>query len=199
MSVTDIVTFMPSVLERLYPVAEARAGLFTTAQARAVGVSRRMLTHHAASGLLERRSHGIYRLTHFPEQRFTDLVEIVLWAGADAAISHESALAVYDLADVMPTATNVTLPRRFRGRRTGVIVHMRELDDADRTVRDAVRVTSVERTILDVARDGDPDLAKRAAAEALERGLTTTSRLKRYLDSHDVRGVLPSDRTRGPR
>lgn len=199
MSVTGIVTFMPAVQERLYTLAEDQAGLFTTSQAEEAGISRRMLSHYARTGLIERRSHGIYRLRLFPHQRFEDLIETTLWAGEGSTISHESALAVYDLADAMPSLIHLTVPRRFRGKRAGVLVHRKPLTDSERTVREAVPVTTIERTVVDVLQDGDPDVARRAAIDALHAGLTTRNQLERALDSRRIDAkllVLPEERGR---
>lgn len=63
-----------------------------------MGISYRQLSYHAASGALERASHGIYRLIDYPAHPHGDMIAVTLWAGPDSAISHESALAVYALA-----------------------------------------------------------------------------------------------------
>ena len=164
--------------DELYVVAETRAGYFTTAQAAEAGYSRALLAHHAASGNLERVDHGIYRLRRYPESPHADLVVASLRAGDAAAISHESALALWDLSDVMPFEVHVTVPRTASRRRPGLRLHTGALGEGDVTEREGVRVTTVERTIADVARSGLPDeLVLQAIDEALERGLTTRARL----------------------
>lgn len=163
----------------LYRVAETRAGYFTTAQAADAGYSRALLAHHAASGNLERVDHGIYRLRRYPESPHADLVVASLRAGDAAAISHESALALWDLSDVMPAQVHVTVPRTSSRRRPGLRLHTGTLGENDVTEREGVRVTTVERTIADVARSGLSDeLVLQAMGEALERGLTTRIRLQ---------------------
>lgn len=172
---------MRTTLEAIADLADEHAGYFTTAEAAAGGVSRRALSHHASTGTLDRVEYGIYRLRRYPAQRFEDLVVVTLWAGPDSGISHESALVVHDLGDAMPAVTHVTVPRPFRGHRAGVIVHDESLEEGERVVIDAVPVTTVERTLLDVARSADPALVRAAAQEALQRGLTTRRRLGRSL------------------
>jgi predicted transcriptional regulator of viral defense system len=165
--------------DELYLVAETRAGYFTTAQAADAGYSRALLAHHAASGSLERVDHGIYRLRRYPESPHADLVVASLRAGDAAAISHESALALWDLSDVMPFEIHVTMPRTASRRRPGLRLHTSALGEDDVTERDGVRVTTVERTIADVARSGlSSELVLQAIGEALERGLTTRARLQ---------------------
>jgi len=76
-----------------------------------------------------------------------------------AVVSHESALALLDLSDVIPKAVHLTVPRSRRHLPTipGVKVHTttRPLGAGDVVERDGVRVTSAARTILDAAGAGD--------------------------------------------
>jgi predicted transcriptional regulator of viral defense system len=181
---------VPTTLDRFAELADVHAGYFTTAEAAAMGLSRRLLSHHATAGTLERVDHGIYRLRLYPASRFEDLIVAALWAGPDAAISHESALVVHGLGDAMPPVVHVTVPRPFRGRRPGVLVHHRPLDAGDRVVVDAVPVTSVERTLVDVAESSDPGLVRTAVDEALEHGRTTRRRLERVVSDSAIRERL---------
>ena len=167
--------------DALYLAAETRAGYFTTAQAADAGYSRALLAHHAAAGNLERVDHGIYRLKRYPESPYADLVVASLRAGESAAVSHESALALWELSDVLPGEVHVTVPRTASRRRSGLRLHTSALAAEEITERDGVRVTTVERTIADVARSGLSDeLVLQAIDEALGRGLTTSARLGEY-------------------
>jgi len=172
-------------IEVLYHLAEPRAGYFTTAQAGDVGVSRQQLSYLARTGSIERVAHGIYRLVRFPAQRFEDVIVACLWADDDAAASHDTALAVYELTDAMPTRIHVTVPRPFRGQRRGVVVHVAPLDPSERTSRASVPVTTVERTIADVAQQSGTAAAVEAATQAIERGLGTRRRLRDALGDRD--------------
>jgi len=174
-------TFMSSSVDVLYRLAEPRAGYFTTAQARDVDVSRQQLHYLARTGSIDRVAHGIYRLRRFPAQRFEDVIVACLWAGEDAAASHDTALAVYELTDAMPARIHVTVPRPFRGQRRGVVVHVAGLDEGERTVRAGVPVTTVERTIADLVGQSGTMAAVEAATQALERGLVTRRRLRAAL------------------
>lgn len=194
-NVTRNVTFMQEKgVDALYQIAEPQGGYFTTAQALEAGVSRRLLSHYAARGDLERVAYGIYRLHRFPAHRFGDLIATALWAGSGSAISYDSALAVYGLGSAMPAVIHITVPGAFRGKRPGVVVHRAPLSSAEIAIRDDVPVTKLERTLGDVAAAGDPSLARDAAREAIERGLTTRARLLETVDEHPdrdhVRNVL---------
>lgn len=164
------------VVDRLYALADAQLGHFTAGQAEDVGVDRRYLTHHLHSGNLERVDRGIYRLRNYPSHPFEDVMATILWAGEGAVASHATALAIYDLADAMPAVIHITLERRFRGNRRGVVVHRARLSETDVTRRDGIPVTTALRTITDVA--SDPSVATAAATEAIERGLIRANQLR---------------------
>jgi len=66
----------------------------------------------------------------------------------------------------MPATIHVTVSRRFRGRRPGARVHHASLPASDRSTYNGVSITSVERTLIDVAAESDPSLALQAAVEA---------------------------------
>ena len=188
MNVQDSFTLMSQIVQSLYTLAESQSGYFTTAQAAERGVTRQLLAYHCAEGNIDRAAHGIYRLRRYPAQPFEDLIVACLWVGPDAVVSHETALAVYGLGDAMPATIHVTVPRRFRGRRPGARVHHASLPASDRSTYNGVPITSVERTLIDVAAESDPSLALQAAVEALERGVTTRRRLLRRLAGEDRAG-----------
>lgn len=180
-NVKDSLTSMSTSIDVLYELAEPHAGYFTTAQAKDVGVSRQQLSYLAQSGSIERVAHGVYRLRRFPAQRFEDVIVACLWAGEDVAASHETALAVYELTDAMPALVHVTVPRPFRGERRGVVVHIAPLVPSERTSRNGVPLTTVERTVADIAEQSGTAAATEAATQAIERGLVTRRRLRTAL------------------
>ncbi len=96
---------------------------------------------------------------------------------------HESALEVFGLSDVIPEQIHLSVPRSRRklSRRPGVALHTttRPLDGSSVVVRNGMRLTAPGRTIADVAAAGvAPKQVARAIREAVNRGLTTPSRLR---------------------
>jgi predicted transcriptional regulator of viral defense system len=162
----------------LYHIAEQQAGYFTARQAAGAGFSWERLADYSKNGRFQRVAHGVYRLAQFPSSRFEDLFVAWLKCGPKSAISHESALVLYDLSDVLPGEIHVTVPRTASRRRIGIHLHTNRLSPTNVVKREGLRVTSVPRTIADVAKAGlyDHHIA-RAIREALERGLTTTQAL----------------------
>lgn len=110
-------------LEKLYDVAERQAGYFTTAQAREAGFTQPQLTYYTRSGRFLRVKWGIYRLALFPSTPHEDLFVAWLRAGPAAVISHDSALALYELSDALPDRIHVTAPRSAGDGSAGARVH----------------------------------------------------------------------------
>jgi predicted transcriptional regulator of viral defense system len=168
-----------SPFDVLYPVAEQQAGYFTTAQARAAGYSQRQLTYYVRTHRFDRIRPGIYRLTHHPASAHEDLFLAWLQVGPQAVISHESALALYELSDVLPTAVHLTISPQVSRRHGGLRLHTNHLSTNEITRFEGLPITTVPRTILDVAASGLADeLVIQAVHQALERGLVLADDLR---------------------
>lgn len=171
--------------DSLYRLAESQAGYFTTDQALAAGMGRTTLKHHARpDGRYERVRPGLYRLRHFPSSPHEHVVAAWLpLRDSGAAVSHESALELHDLSDVIPSAVHITLPRSKRGTRSrpGVRFHAVERPPGPDETRKivGVTVTTPERTIADAFEGGTQlDQIELAIHQALGRGITTPKRLR---------------------
>jgi predicted transcriptional regulator of viral defense system len=170
--------------EILGRVAESQAGYLTTAQAEQAGFHRNSLRHQAREGgRLEHAGRGLYRLRFYPSSPFDHVAAAWMLAGSEiAVVSHESALELYDLSDVIPSKIHLTLPRRYRHRKApaGVRFHYPREPLADGEIRrvHGLPSTSVERTILDALEAGtQPEQIEMAVHQAVERALTTPRRL----------------------
>ena len=168
----------------LYRLAESQAGHFTAQQALEAGMDRSTLLHHARpGGRYERVRRGLYRMRHFPSTPYEHVVAAWLDLPALAVVSHESALELYDLSDVIPNAVHITLPREKRGQRprAGVRFHMLTQAPGPDEVRPVggVVATTPERTIVDSLEAWtQPEQIELAVRQALQRGLTTPRRLR---------------------
>jgi predicted transcriptional regulator of viral defense system len=68
-------------------------------------------------------------------------------------LSHEIALELYGLADVLPATTHLTVLASFRPRlHTGMTLHCEPLSPDEIALRDDLRVATVDRTIVDCFR-----------------------------------------------
>lgn len=169
--------------DSLFQTASAQAGHVTTQQAAEAGYSTQLLLKHIRAGRLLRVRHGIYRLVHFPAGEHEELAVVWLWSERKGVFSHQTALGLHSLSDVMSARIHVTLPAEWRHRRfrlpDGVVLHYASVPNRDRAWAGAVPITSVRRTLIDCARDQvPPDLLRQAAQQALRRGLVTKPDLR---------------------
>lgn len=91
-------------------------------------------------------------------------------------ISHQTALALHGLSDVLPAHVHLTLPTAWQRRRLrvppDVVLHHADIPPEDRAWFGAVPVTPPRRTLSDCAKEGlSPELLQQAALQALRRGL----------------------------
>ena len=162
----------------LYEVAAMQAGYFTAAQALDIGYAYSQQHFHVARGNWLRVDRGLFRLRDFPAGEREDLVRWSLWSRnregiVQAVVSHETALVVHELGDVMPARIHLTVPPSFqRGIPPGCVIHRDELASGDTEVHDGYQVTTPLRTLLDVAESPlSQEHLNDAVRDALTRGL----------------------------
>jgi predicted transcriptional regulator of viral defense system len=134
--------------------------VFTTAEARSAGVSPQLLKHYLVKGLIERASHGLYR---FPSDYGLDLesqLRELLKAIPQAAVSHRTALRLYGLTEEAPPKIDLLVPDKNIPKRKLEDVELHAvaaslLRNGLTSIR-GIRVTCVERTCVDLLRDGEP-------------------------------------------
>lgn len=180
-----------AVAERLYDTAEAQQGYFTTKQAVAAGFDEKNHAYHVRAGNWIREHRGIYRLAQFPSSERPDLVLWSLWSRdrkgePQGAFSHETALTIYDLSDVMPAKLHMTVPPAFRRSAVPKVLslHRAALSKEDTESRQGYRVTKPLRTIADLIAEGavQEDHLRQAVRQAAQRGLISPFELKRAKD-----------------
>lgn len=164
--------------DRLYEIAEAQAGYFTASQAQTVGFSTERLSANVKNGRFVRITQGVYRLYHFPGSPYEDMFVAWLRAGPSSVISHESALAIYELSDVLPGEIHLIVPRSASRRRRCIRQHTNRLQADEITKRNGLPITTVERTLADLIITGlAEEQIRQAIQEALQRGLTDREKL----------------------
>jgi predicted transcriptional regulator of viral defense system len=162
----------------LFELADQQAGYFTAAQARAMGYSDRLIHHHKHQGNWLEAGWGLYRLRDYPTSEEEELVRLSLWSRdkmgrPQAVVSHDTALALHELSDLMPDRYHLSVPPGFRKvSPAGVVLHRVRLAPDEAAWRGSYRITTPLRTLLDVAQSGvSPEHVTQAAWEALERGM----------------------------
>ena len=179
---------MAATLARLLEVAVPQHGLFTVEQAATVDVGDQQVRRLAATGVLERRAQGVYRIVTVPFNEYSELMEAVLWAKGRALVAGESALLLWDLADVNPRKIHLAVAPDYRPRRNDgqlYVVHHVRVADEDRDEAHGVAVVPPALAIRQAIDWGVPgDMIEQAihSAEARDHiGNQTAARLRVHL------------------
>lgn len=168
----------------LYAVAANQGGYFTARQALAIGYAYPEQHYHVTHGNWERVARGIFRLRDFPLPEREDLIVLSLMSHdrsgqPQAAVSHETALALHDLSDANPARVHLTVPAGFRRQLPPeVVLHRGLLQPGDWEEREGYRVTTPLRTLLDIAESPTSwPYLDAAVRDALRRGLVRRRQL----------------------
>jgi very-short-patch-repair endonuclease len=154
-----------TVEEKLALMAGRTHGVVTRRQLLDAGLTRQELRSRLQRGDLLREHRGVYRVGHRAPSVEATYLAAVLAAGEGAVLTGRAAAHVWGLikgpapAPVVITATE----RRIEGVRTR---RSRKLDPADVTIFNAIPVTTVPRTLVELAADLPPDRLARVCHEA---------------------------------
>ena len=175
-----------------------QAGYFTAAQAKAIGYSYPAQAHHVGAGNWTRVDRGIFRLTDWVPGAHEELARWNLWSKKRGVVSHDTALAVHDIGELESPRVHLTVPHGFRMSDDAIILHRAELTDEDIEARLGFRVTTLVRSLIDVAAaHADEDQLVRAVEEALARGTITRRQLRARSEAVDPLAALRIERALG--
>ena len=181
----------------------AQLGMAARPQLLDLGISDRAIRRRLANGSMHLVFPGVYAIGHTgivpaaralasvlavsPRIVFSDGLHTAVATGAFAASSYETALALHGGIDFPCGLPHVTATRQRR-HYSGLILHRSKLDPSEVTVADGVLVTTLARTIFDLACGGRP--VRRLIKNAEFSGDL------RVADLADVLGRHPSRRGR---
>lgn len=117
---------------------------------------------------------GVYAVGHTALTPRSHWMAAVLAAGPEAVLSHRAAAALWGLRGGV--AIEVTAPNSVR--RRGIVGHRAIVPADERTVRDGIPVTTVARTLLDLAAVVQQDQLERAMRIAQSRRLSDATPLE---------------------
>lgn len=174
---------------RLYEFAVSQGGYFTSAQAVEAGYPKQHQYYHVKRGNWVREGWGIYRLPEWPRSSYDDLIRWTLWSRGLAVVSHQSAMAVHGISDLMPARIYLTVPPGFRKRPPpGITLHRHELTPHEIEQREGFRVTTPLRTLIDAARAAvDPERLSAGVRDAILKGLVGDRHIEAAIET--VEGV----------
>jgi hypothetical protein len=178
-------------------VAEQHHGVFAAHHLRELEVPDHVRRHRLAIGRWEMVHERVYRVVGNPLS-WRGRVLAACWAGGTRAVaSHRTAAELGELPGRSVRRIEISCPRWRRAQHDGLVVHESlVLDDEDKTSSSNIPVTSVPRTLFDLASvvgDRTHDLA---VATALRRKLTDLNELEAILVRLGRRGRAGTARFR---
>lgn len=181
-------------MDRLREIALDQHGFVTRSQAYNEGVSKGALAMLVKRGRLERVACGVFRVPYMPSDGNDQLMLAVLWTGSpEAALSHETALALYELGDVNPSVVHVTVEKGRRINRRGgeaYCLHSETIPPNDTGWWQGIPVVKPALAIDQCIQWGTPTyLLEQAVEEGVKKRLVNrleAEKLRRKLDERDA-------------
>lgn len=152
-------------------IARRQHGVVGRGQLDELDISYGQIEARLRRGSLHQIHRGVYAVGHRCLDIYGRWMAAVLACGPDAVLSHRSAARCWGLLRGDSGANEVTRPRSHRGQ-TGIVMHQARLPADESTVVDGIPVTTVPRTIFDLAVAGDRRLVERALHETEVQHLT---------------------------
>jgi predicted transcriptional regulator of viral defense system len=180
---------------KLFDLAARQGGYFTAAQAKDVGYSYQAQAHHVEAGNWERSDRGLFRLVEWVPDTHDDLARWTLWSKGRGVVSHDTAMGVHDFGGFESARVHLTVPPGFSMRDHALALHFARLAEDDVVMHGGFRVTSVLRSIVDVAAVGaDTDQLARAIQDARTAGAITFRQLRAQSEAVDPKAALRIER-----
>jgi very-short-patch-repair endonuclease len=193
-------------------LAGRQHGIVKGKQVREAGLTKQGIRRRVEAGWLVPKYHGVYAVGHTAMTHHSHLIAAVYACGEEALASHRAAGKLWGiLRGSQPI--EVTAPRSREPGKGFILHRSRLIHDEDRTTIDNIPVTSLARTLVDLADVLPEHRLADAVHEAEIRGLFDLKRVKRVLarlpgrkGRHKLRRVLaayrdvqPFTRSRGER
>lgn len=166
--------------DKLHKLSRRQHGVFTLQQALDCGVSRTVLYRRVAAGRYLRRFPGVFADAAAPDTREGRWQAALLAVGGDAALAWQTAGDVHGMEHgITEDGLHLVVRQRTLVHRPGLVVHRsRHLDEAQIVRKSGLRVTSVERTLCDLAALVDPERLRKLVAAAVRTGTTTADDIR---------------------
>lgn len=163
-------------------VAERQFGTIATRQLHAIGFSADVIAGMVAKSWLIPVHHGVYAVGHGRLGDRGIWMAAVLACGPSALLSHRSAAALWRIAIDSIAFTEVLATKSGRRHKRVLVHRARSIHPEDRVVLDGIPVTSIPRTLLDLADVLSPRRLERAFEEADRLRLLDATALQRLLE-----------------
>ena len=173
----------------LLTLAARQHGAASDTQAFELGYSSRTIRRLVESGEWQRPLPRVLRCTGAPSTDRQGLMAATLWGGSEAHVSHTAAAFLWELDGVRDHRVEITVPSGTDLRSPHVRVHRTtNMLGVGHARIDGIPVTSVTRTLIDLAGQLSTSSLELAMEDAFRRRLTTPAQLARHLDQLGRRG-----------
>lgn len=179
---------------RLATHARAHHGVFDHRQLDALGIGTDQRRRNVDNGRWQRLHEGVFAASTTP-RTFELELEAALAAMPAAALSHRAAALALGLGELDQVVEISVEPGR-RNRLAGVRVHQTPLPADHVTRRSGWRVTTVERTLIDLGKVVSTNELQRCIEDAVTSRRTTMARVESTFAELAVRGRPGIARTR---
>jgi very-short-patch-repair endonuclease len=149
-------------------------------QVREAGLSKRAIERRIEAGWLVPQYEGVYAVGHTALTHHSHLIAAVYACGEEALASHRAAAWLWGiLRGTQPI--EVTAPRGRKPQKGFILHRSRLIHEEDRAIIDGIPVTSLARTIVDLADILSEQGVADAVHEAEIRGLFDLKKVERVL------------------
>jgi predicted transcriptional regulator of viral defense system/very-short-patch-repair endonuclease len=171
---------------RMADLADVQHGVVSRDQLLELGFSREAVDVRREAGRLHRLRRGVYAVGHRVVSREARWMAAVLACAEGAALSHRSAAALWGIRGPSSRAIEVTTGSKSRSH-AGVHRHYAVLPVDEITEHEGIPVTTVPRTIFDLAAVERPEAVESALRQAEFRQLHDRLSLRDLLDRYPRR------------
>jgi very-short-patch-repair endonuclease len=169
---------------QLWVLARRQHGVVTRRQLLELGFSADAINHRIEKGRLHPVSWGVHAVGRPELTRYGRWMAAVLGCGSEAALSHGSAAALWEIRPEQRGEIEVSVPPRCCPRRPEIAVHRRALLTADDlTSHRRIPVTTPACTLVDLAPRLERDQLEAAINEADKLDLIDPERLRSALEA----------------
>lgn len=159
-----------SAINNLINHARANGGIFTTEEARALGLPKTTLYRRVDDGIFVKVSEGVLALPGTATK--ADVMLRVASRQLGAVVSHQSAASALGMSPIGRHQPSVTVTHRGSNRLEGVVVHQStDLLPQHVQLINGLDTTTPERTVIDLAQVLRPSRLERVVDNGLAAGL----------------------------
>jgi very-short-patch-repair endonuclease len=175
-------------------LAGRQHGVVARWQLAAWGIGRGWVEHQLEVGCFHRVFRGVYAVGHPAIGRNGRAMAAVLAYGPDACLSHWWAARHYGLLDYAPSLIDVVVIGNHKAQR-GIKIHrVKQLHERERTIHQAIPITTVPRTLLDLAAIANERQLRRATNEAARQDWLDKRAATELIERHGGRAGIANFR-----